>query len=78
MPNPHLGYPRITLHMAPTLWSVLIWAAVPRAYAATSIAVWVTGAYKPPLHDSAVVLKEGWQFIALCFSLVFSDTEIFM
>jgi hypothetical protein len=32
--------------------------ALPGAYAPASIALRVTGARKPPLHDKAVVLKE--------------------
>jgi hypothetical protein len=35
------------------------WVALPGAKALASIALQVIGAYKPPLHDKAVVLKEG-------------------
>jgi hypothetical protein len=32
--------------------------ALPRAYAPVSIALWVTGARKPPLHAKVVVLED--------------------
>jgi hypothetical protein len=39
------------------------WTALPGAYALARIALWVTGARKPPLHDKAAVLEEEFTYL---------------